>query len=75
MCREMIGKLGVLLPCLAVIACTGTIGERPERDPNNPNFPNNPNNPNAAQLTDSLLSVRNSGSGARVTQLGLRLIW
>jgi len=36
---------------------------------------NNPNNPNAAQLTDSVLSVRNSGSGARVTQLGLRLIW
>ena len=36
---------------------------------------NNPNNPNAAQLTDPVLSVRNSGSGARVTQLGLRLMW
>jgi hypothetical protein len=36
---------------------------------------NNPNNPNAAALADSVLSVRNSGSGARVTQLGLRLIW
>ena len=36
---------------------------------------NHPNNPNAASLTDAVLSTRNSGSGARVTQLGLRLIW
>ena len=35
---------------------------------------NNPNNPNAVG-GDGVLSTRNSGSGARVTQLGLRLIW
>jgi len=35
---------------------------------------NNPNNPNAI-AGDGVLSTRNSGSGARVTQLGARLIW
>jgi Carboxypeptidase regulatory-like domain len=35
---------------------------------------NNPNNPNSIG-GDGILAVRNSGSGARVTQLGLRLIW
>jgi hypothetical protein len=35
---------------------------------------NNPNNPNSIG-GDGVLAVRNSGSGARVTQLGLRLIW
>lgn len=35
---------------------------------------NNPNNPNAIG-GDGVLSTRNSGSGARTTQLGLRLIW
>jgi hypothetical protein len=35
---------------------------------------NNPNNPSGIG-GDGLLAVRNSGSGARTTQLGLRLIW
>jgi len=35
---------------------------------------NNPNNPNSIG-GDGVLSTRNSGSGARVTQLGVRLIW
>jgi hypothetical protein len=35
---------------------------------------NNPNNPTGV-ASDGILSTRNSGSGARVTQLGLRLIW
>jgi hypothetical protein len=35
---------------------------------------NNPNNPNSIG-GDGVLAVRNSGSGARVTQLGMRLIW
>jgi hypothetical protein len=35
---------------------------------------NNPNNPNSIS-GDGILSTRNSGGGARVTQLGLRLIW
>ena len=35
---------------------------------------NNPNDPNAIG-GDGVLATRNSGSGARVTQLGLRLIW
>jgi hypothetical protein len=35
---------------------------------------NNPNDPNSIG-GDGVLSTRNSGSGARVTQLGLRLIW
>jgi hypothetical protein len=35
---------------------------------------NNPNNPNAFS-GDGILSTRNSGSGARTTQIGLRLMW
>jgi len=35
---------------------------------------NTPNNPNSIG-GDGVLATRNSGSGARVTQLGLRLIW
>lgn len=35
---------------------------------------NNPNNPNSIG-GDGVLSTRNSGSGARVTQLGMRLMW
>jgi hypothetical protein len=35
---------------------------------------NNPNDPNSIG-GDGILATRNSGSGARVTQLGLRLIW
>jgi len=35
---------------------------------------NNPNNPTGIS-GDGLLATRNSGSGARVTQLGLRLMW
>ncbi len=35
---------------------------------------NNPNNPTGV-AGDGILATRNSGSGARVTQLGLRLMW
>jgi hypothetical protein len=35
---------------------------------------NNPNNPNSIG-GDGVLSTQNSGSGARVMQLGLRLMW
>ena len=35
---------------------------------------NNPNNPTGVS-GDGILATRNSGSGARVTQLGLRLTW
>jgi hypothetical protein len=35
---------------------------------------NHPNNPTAIADT-GILSTRNSGSPARVTQVGLRLIW
>jgi hypothetical protein len=38
------------------------------------NVLNNPNNPTSV-TSDGLLSVRNSGSAARVTQLSLRLNW
>lgn len=35
---------------------------------------NHPNNPNSIGA-DGILSTRNSGSGARTTQLSLRLSW
>ena len=35
---------------------------------------NNPNNPTSVAVT-GILSTRNSGSAARVTQLGARLSW
>ena len=35
---------------------------------------NHPNNPTSIAST-GILSTRNSGSGARTTQLGIRLMW